>query len=106
MIKGTFQLDFALAVPVDNGRLDIFLSYCISAGIGQPTYHDGGIYSIPPFKTVSFFFLKKFTFFIISIQQNQFKIYEDTLDARKRQKRNGLITRRKFYRLFADNLRE
>lgn len=43
---------------------------------------------------------------ILTTIRNQLKIYEDTLDARKRQKRNGSITRRTFYRLFADNLKE
>lgn len=39
----------AIAIPVDNGRDDIFMSVCIQANYNQPTYPP---LDPPPFQTV------------------------------------------------------
>lgn len=46
-----FKLGAALAVPVDNGRFNIFLSYCIAGGFGVFEY-DAPDGLISPFQTV------------------------------------------------------
>lgn len=48
-----FGIEIAMAIPLDNGRADVFLSFCFAIAIGVPEYD-----SVPngidpsPFKTV------------------------------------------------------
>lgn len=48
------KMDLAVAVPVDNGRGNVFVSYCVSVGYGVPSYNDdySGL-SPTPFQVVS-----------------------------------------------------
>lgn len=45
----------AAAIPLDNGRADVFLSFCFSMGIGQPEYDSPDGIDPSPFKTVRYF---------------------------------------------------
>lgn len=46
------KLGAAVAVPVDNGRFDVFLSYCVAGGFGQPEYDSPEGINPSPFQTV------------------------------------------------------
>lgn len=50
-----------MAVPLDNGLFNVFMSYCIAGGFGQPEYDSPDGIDPSPFKTVlqEFVFNKK-----------------------------------------------
>lgn len=48
-----FQLAVALAVPIDNGRGDVFVSYCVETNFNSPTYDQTGQLDPPLFTTVT-----------------------------------------------------
>lgn len=47
-----FQLGAAVAVPLDNGLFNVFMSYCIAGGFGQLEYDSPDGIDPPPFQTV------------------------------------------------------
>lgn len=59
-----------MAVPLDNGLFNVFMSYCVAGGFGQPEYDSPDGIDPAPFQTVypkfvhliSFFSGKKLSF--------------------------------------------
>lgn len=48
-----FKIGLAVAIPVDNGRGNVYMSYCITSGYSLPTFNDDGVGLDPlPFQTV------------------------------------------------------
>lgn len=42
-----------MAVPLDNGLFNVFMSYCVAGGFGQPEYDSPDGIDPTPFQTVS-----------------------------------------------------
>lgn len=47
-----FQMAVAIAIPLDNGRGDIFLSICVAISYSQPVYDSPDGIDPKPYKTV------------------------------------------------------